>query len=137
MCSICLEEINENGYTTLCGHTFHKNCLSRWFNTDLQRTTCPLCREDIIYDRGINEYYSNLQIKKIINVEGQIMFYSNGNIKHNIKINRILNRIISAELHDESNNNIVFIPYNLIQNYQNKLEHELNDDNYNILENIF
>lgn len=38
-CSICLEEINSETISILCGHYFHCQCLERWeFNT------CPLCR---------------------------------------------------------------------------------------------
>ena len=53
-CPICLTTLTHSDcYTTICGHQFHHNCLQSWFNTSLQsEATCPVCREDLIYDRG-------------------------------------------------------------------------------------
>ena len=44
-CSICLEEVKDNGEKTNCGHHFHKNCISSWKN--MGKHTCPNCREHI------------------------------------------------------------------------------------------
>ena len=27
-----------------CGHTFHHKCITKWFG---QRSTCPMCRQDL------------------------------------------------------------------------------------------
>jgi hypothetical protein len=42
-CSICLEYINSDDLKqkTVCQHTFHASCLSRWTQAN---NSCPLCR---------------------------------------------------------------------------------------------
>jgi len=40
-CSVCLELINENAKTLVCGHTFHLECILNWFVTS---ELCPMCR---------------------------------------------------------------------------------------------
>lgn len=137
-CPICLNTLtNGDCYTTICGHQFHHNCLQSWFNTSLQsEATCPVCREDLIYDRGTVFYYPNQQIKKIINIEGQIMFYPNGNMKHEFKIDRQTNTILNVILKDETDNNTIIITEELVPKYINKLNQELNNENYEILSNI-
>ena len=42
-CPICLGDI-ENAVSTICKHTFHKECILEWAkNTN----KCPLCRQDM------------------------------------------------------------------------------------------
>ena len=41
-CSICLDDYNKNTITLHCTHSFHKDCVTQWFNTG--KKTCPLCR---------------------------------------------------------------------------------------------
>ena len=45
LCPICLCELSgsDDFGTTLCGHSFHANCLSTWMIQD-RRHTCPECR---------------------------------------------------------------------------------------------
>ncbi len=43
-CSICLEDVCEDGYQTGCNHHFHRHCLHSWVNIN---TTCPNCRQNI------------------------------------------------------------------------------------------
>ena len=47
-CSICLETSGKQGKwcTTICGHSFHKECLFRALE---KKPACPLCRRDIQY----------------------------------------------------------------------------------------
>ena len=40
-CSICLENISSNQILLNCNHTFHKQCIDKWFLTN---TNCPNCR---------------------------------------------------------------------------------------------
>ena len=51
-CVICHEcYTDNNSFSTPCDHTFHKECLKTWFNTQSanNRTqTCPLCRRELI-----------------------------------------------------------------------------------------
>ena len=44
-CPICYEEVTKGtSTTTRCKHVFHKACLERWTE---EKTTCPMCRENI------------------------------------------------------------------------------------------
>jgi len=47
-CPICKEHMDnvENIVTTDCDHTFHKNCLRTWCQSQAD-TKCPICREPI------------------------------------------------------------------------------------------
>lgn len=56
-CSICLEKImtKRNAYLTACGHSFHKNCLFKTYETKRQTNPycsllCPLCRAKLGLD---------------------------------------------------------------------------------------
>ena len=43
ICAICTNELVSNGISTLlCGHSFHKICISNWFEV---KRTCPYCRK--------------------------------------------------------------------------------------------
>lgn len=47
LCSICLDTLNEEkSIETLesCSHTFHMECLQKWF---LRQGNCPLCRGNV------------------------------------------------------------------------------------------
>ena len=43
-CSICLEPLNDNVFTTKCNHTFHTNCLVKLSPTS---ELCPNCRQEL------------------------------------------------------------------------------------------
>ncbi len=47
-CTVCYNNILlHNRRTLICGHTFHSNCLSIWFQTCRNSNlplTCPICR---------------------------------------------------------------------------------------------
>ena len=93
-CAICLIDIkkcgnvSQDGYTTLCGHYFHKNCLARWFNTS-GKSECPMCRSDIKYDRGCVVYWPDGSVKRIQNARSDIGFYQNGKKKYKLVLNRL------------------------------------------------
>ena len=42
-CSVCLDSGNNSVVKTLCGHLYHKDCLTSWLSNN---RTCPLCRAD-------------------------------------------------------------------------------------------
>ena len=44
-CSICLESTYPPLVKLYCGHSFHKHCISRWFD---KNNTCPVCRKIFI-----------------------------------------------------------------------------------------
>lgn len=50
-CPICLENIQDDRATTLCGHIFHTSCLCRVAN---RTNACPLCRARL-YERTSEE----------------------------------------------------------------------------------
>ena len=44
-CCICLEKLSIKArYTLTCAHTFHRECISRWLETN---NTCPYCRTPV------------------------------------------------------------------------------------------
>jgi len=48
-CSVCLEDLKHNDeYIKLhCGHTFHYNCINRWYK---RSEKCPMCRTHILFE---------------------------------------------------------------------------------------
>ena len=63
-CSICLEPIENEKYTTTlkCNHRYHKLCLNMWLN---RKPNCPLCRIDIIDVFKCKDFKYNLFNYKI------------------------------------------------------------------------
>lgn len=43
-CPICYEDIGE-GVQLKCKHVYHSGCIDTWF---MKKTSCPMCRYDII-----------------------------------------------------------------------------------------
>lgn len=53
-CYVCLENKNiECLCITDCNHYFCKECLDKWFNVG--KSSCPVCRKNIIYFNYLNE----------------------------------------------------------------------------------
>ncbi|XP_029120663.1 RING-H2 finger protein ATL16-like [Elaeis guineensis] len=53
-CSICLGEFGEGEWLRLlpnCAHLFHISCVDPWLRSHF---TCPLCRNDVLYDSSDN-----------------------------------------------------------------------------------
>ena len=46
-CRVCIRPLFEP-YTIECGHTFCYGCLSRWFERDRTKKTCPDCRSEVL-----------------------------------------------------------------------------------------
>ena len=63
-CPICLELFdNDKLIETSCGHTFCKECITKWTN-EKSKQTCPLCRETlnqhiIIYINSDTEVFNS------------------------------------------------------------------------------
>jgi len=57
ICSICLENINNNCCTTDCGHSYHGLCILGWLSRDGK--ICPLCNGNIII-----KDFDNIYLKK-------------------------------------------------------------------------
>jgi hypothetical protein len=76
-CSICLESINHksNAHLTTCGHSFHKTCIFKVFESkwiEKRKTpcslNCPMCRKRI-YEPEFEKYsfYSNNTLDQLEN----------------------------------------------------------------------
>ena len=64
-CAICLEGIEEEEkYSLVCNHSFHKLCIRKWFE---QKRTCPYCRREILFE-GNSEEVKGLINDGIVNV---------------------------------------------------------------------
>ena len=61
ICVICLaDEISDTRITLACQHTFHRQCISRWYMTSV---SCPCCRSlEVSDDVDIPIYTSSLMV---------------------------------------------------------------------------
>ena len=64
-CSICLESLDKSNKnkTTICNHTFHKECIDLWLQ---HKNICPLCRYqfNVIYKcKDVNYNFYNYSVK--------------------------------------------------------------------------
>ena len=141
-CAICMLPMNPGTFTTtLCNHNFHKNCLCAWFNSRIEEpATCPLCRADIKYDKGVINYWDTNRkiLKRIENPTGDYFFYRNGKRKYSLKINRKENnRVIGGEIYSRFrfDNKIIVTP-DLINKHYDKLEKMIQDENYDIFDDL-
>ena len=90
MCSICLENNEENTIKTNCGHKFHPQCLSSWYQ---DHSDCPYCRqtlsEKLVFEYSKNNhldlyFFRNLKRKtiKINNIDTSFIYKQ---LKNNYK----------------------------------------------------
>ncbi|KAJ3425814.1 hypothetical protein M0812_28260 [Anaeramoeba flamelloides] len=56
-CSICLDEIEEDGVSTVCGHVFHDDCIRDWLS---RKQICPNCNEKVITEDLEKIYFTKL-----------------------------------------------------------------------------
>ncbi|RHN42975.1 putative transcription factor C2H2 family [Medicago truncatula] len=57
-CRVCLSEFEEGDIVRSlnCEHTFHKDCLDKWFLQEQYCATCPLCRNKVLSDDVVSKY---------------------------------------------------------------------------------
>nr|XP_004504040.1 probable E3 ubiquitin-protein ligase XERICO [Cicer arietinum] len=58
-CRVCLSDFEEGDIVRNlnCEHTFHKDCLDKWFLQDQYYcATCPLCRNNVLPDDVASKY---------------------------------------------------------------------------------
>jgi hypothetical protein len=76
-CSVCLSGCDASNCITLsCSHSFHKNCLTKWFETG--KNTCPMCRNVCKNNSYFTQIYTNRFIvvqRKLSKLE-KVNFYS-------------------------------------------------------------
>ena len=75
-CSICLEKISDEYQSVLkCDHTFHKECIDKWFEKSHR---CPLCRNSLFNiscsDRQQNYSQRVNESCELIKAETNIIF---------------------------------------------------------------
>lgn len=78
-CSICLEQVPSTNSARAkrlsCGHSFHYNCIIRWFETSDE---CPVCRKKqhkdplIIFKGNIEDKMRTLYMDALKTYEGEI-----------------------------------------------------------------
>jgi hypothetical protein len=79
-CSICyenLEKMSKSQIILSCGHEYHKECISKWFE---HNKTCPYCRAKTIitmikyFNKHTNTLYSSKETKRrSIKLNGEII----------------------------------------------------------------
>ena len=70
-CSICMEKFKTSDivHKTLCGHCFHKNCLSEYLKLESKQSLiykCPLCRKYLTFEHIQKQFFnirSNYKVK--------------------------------------------------------------------------
>tara|TARA_B100000989_G_C19522358_1_gene464867 strand:+ start:497 stop:946 length:450 start_codon:yes stop_codon:yes gene_type:complete len=50
ICAICLNSIIKDIFQTKCNHTFHIDCIKKWYTT---KSTCPSCRKKNITEKKL------------------------------------------------------------------------------------
>jgi hypothetical protein len=120
-CPICMENITDiNKTTTACGHVFHSSCM---FMNLMLRTSCPMCRKDLICKSIPNTNTDNTRTNRT-NTTNATTNNINININYNLSqnnsqildnsifdvdddiINALLSQdLLSQDLLDESNIN--------------------------------
>ena len=64
-CPICTEifTLNSKTSSTVCGHVFHKMCISKWLE---DQSSCPRCRSDCNKSQLRRVYISENSIESLI-----------------------------------------------------------------------
>jgi hypothetical protein len=62
LCSICLENVQEDRRTPPCGHEFHGECLREWLAF---QDTCPVCRATLPLDKLVQIFKTASNIRLI------------------------------------------------------------------------
>ena len=69
-CAICLDNSTMNMTTTICGHTYHKECIDRWVKTN---ASCPTCRKSLKQIKTIPKFKKGQAVR--YNSRKQAEFY--------------------------------------------------------------
>lgn len=67
ICSICIENIESNNLCVIdCGHSFCKNCLTKYIIQQHKKCNCPICRNLFLVDNIYVPIEDNVDINKFI-----------------------------------------------------------------------
>ena len=90
-CPICLEKITSNKKKLKCQHTFHENCISKWYENSKYNKyldepykigKCPVCRnksEELFVDNTEFDTLQNIKFKTVLFIIGKRLFSSLAN----------------------------------------------------------
>uniref|UniRef100_A0A6C0H5V8 RING-type domain-containing protein n=1 Tax=viral metagenome TaxID=1070528 RepID=A0A6C0H5V8_9ZZZZ len=119
ICSICLENMNENNIELICKHSFHIECIEKYYGSDFEScpNSCPYCRcddndiEKVIINKidKLNLEYNSLLLS---NIEMKIQPLSYDQIIFEIKETKkiILNDRYIVKLHDDGSLKLLYLP---------------------------
>lgn len=75
-CPICFDEVSLRFlHKTECGHTFHKSCIMKWYETSDE---CPVCRHDestdpiIVFKHNVKKSMEEIYMDAIHSLENDI-----------------------------------------------------------------
>ena len=91
MCSICYGEDNERSIVTSCGHAFHINCLTKWWETKEGDANCPMCRyyhDTEEFDYVWTRHFAFMYVKKKREGEKQFTKWI-GLLKHFLNVYQV------------------------------------------------
>lgn len=120
-CTICFEDLEGKKCITDCDHIYCEKCLHAWFNK--KKNTCPTCREEIKY------YTKNKEKNHIVKIKTEETI-NEINIIH---ANEILIEHLKQRIHRLNiffAVNVLYLCYNVFNDYQNKLQLYLYKENY-------
>lgn len=63
VCSICLQDLNQDIDILFCKHIFHKSCISQWEDIN---NKCPICRDTIMREKIVNDDHNCIDKNKYI-----------------------------------------------------------------------
>ncbi|KAJ7956880.1 RING/U-box superfamily protein [Quillaja saponaria] len=74
-CSVCLSEFEDGEKIRKlnCKHSFHKDCLDKWFQQYL--ATCPLCRNKVLPDDVVARYQLRNQVDQYDGSDEEMVFF--------------------------------------------------------------
>lgn len=75
-CSICFDDIEIKRYPMSCNHSFHEECILRWYH---ESNVCPVCRAEqtddkyIIFKRALEDIIGERYANAIRSLEGDVL----------------------------------------------------------------
>jgi len=87
-CPICFDEIHVRDlHFTTCKHTYHKDCITKWFESSDE---CPVCRNEqsndpmIVFKRNIKTIMEETYMDAIRSLEQEIVRMRQRRVRRNV-----------------------------------------------------